>query len=263
MSLLGALRRREDQLVCGYRVMLLVLAGLLVAACSPPPLHAPAGGPVVARTREQDGAQVLLVPAGGFMMGSDAADVRAYADEIPAHFVYLDAFWIDRTEVSNAQYVQFLNALGDYRGACFGRDCLETSREDADSHISRRTGRYLVDDQYADHPVTEVSWFGAEAYCNWVGAKLPTEAQWEKAARSTDGRLFPWGDGEPSCTLAQFAGCPGTTVPVWSNQEGASACGALNMAGNVWEWVADWYDPAYYQVSPTANPAGPALGDGR
>ena len=138
-------------------------------------------------------------------MGSSDADPKAGDDEKPQHPVYLEAFWIDRTEVTNGQYVQFLNALGAHTGACGGRDCVETQVEDRYSHILRRNqdGRYVVEPGFEDHPVTQVSWYGAQAYCAWVGARLPTEAEWEKAARGVDGRLYPWGHEPPDCDKVQ------------------------------------------------------------
>jgi formylglycine-generating enzyme required for sulfatase activity len=199
---------------------------------------------------------MIHVPDGEFLMGSRDADRKAAADEKPAHTVTLDAFWIDRTEVTNAQYVQFLNALGEYRGACGGHDCAETKVEDQDSHILRQEGRYVVESDFEDHPVTEVTWYGAQAYCEWAGVRLPTEAEWEKAARGIDGRPYPWGNDAPDCGKAQYADCSGMTVPVGSKPAGASPYGVLDMAGNVWEWVADWYDEAYYERSPARNPQG-------
>jgi formylglycine-generating enzyme required for sulfatase activity len=203
---------------------------------------------------------MAYVPAGEFLMGSPDADPRAGSDEMPQHIVYLDAFWIDRTEVTNAQYVRFLNALGAHAGACRGRDCVETQVEDRHSHILREGERYVVEDGFAEHPATEVSWYGARSYCVWAGARLPTEAEWEKAARGTDGWTYSWGDEVPDCEKAQYGDCGGTTAPVGSRLAGVSPYGALDMAGNVWEWVADWYDPAYYGSSPAQNPPGPDSG---
>jgi formylglycine-generating enzyme required for sulfatase activity len=206
---------------------------------------------------------MVLVPAGGFLMGGAGADPKAGPDEKPQHTVFLDAFWIDRTEVTNARYVRFLNALGRHAAACGGHDCAETKVEDKYSHILRRSqdGRYVVESGFEDHPATQVSWYGAQAYCAWVGARLPTEAEWEKAARDDDGRSYPWGNKAADCGKAQYGDCGGATVAVGSRLAGASPYGALDMAGNVWEWVADWYDPAYYSSSVAQNPQGPDLGE--
>jgi formylglycine-generating enzyme required for sulfatase activity len=237
------------------------LGTVLPAACSPPILSpTPTYAPGQTRERVVDGAVMVYVPAGEFVMGSADADSTATSDEKPAHTVFLDAFWIDRTEVTNRQYVQFLNALGGYRLACEEHDCLETIIEDEHSHILLRSGEYVVESGYEDHSVMEVAWYGGQAYCEWAGARLPTEAEWEKAARGTDERPYPWGSEEPDCSRAQFAGCPGMTIAVGSRPAGASPYGALDMAGNVWEWVADWYEPDYYASSPAQNPEGAAPG---
>jgi formylglycine-generating enzyme required for sulfatase activity len=234
---------------------------LFVNACAQARTATPACGPSMTRARATDGAEMIYVPEGEFLMGSKDADRKAADDEKPAHTVYLDAFWIDRTEVTNARYIQFLNTLGDYRGTCGEHDCVETVLEDKDSHILHREGRYVVESGFEDHPVIEVTWYGAQAYCEWAGVRLPTEAEWEKAARGIDGRLYPWGNNAPDCDKAQYADCSGMTVPVGSKPAGASPYGALDMAGNVWEWVADWYDPAYYDRSPALNPQGASSGE--
>jgi formylglycine-generating enzyme required for sulfatase activity len=203
---------------------------------------------------------MVPVSAGEFFMGSTGADPKAGDDEKPQHPVYLDAFWIDRTEVTNARYVWFLNGLGGHTDACGEHDCVETQVEDKYSHILQQDGRYSVEGGFEEHPATQVSWYGAQAYCAWAGARLPTEAEWEKAARGADVRIYPWGNEAPNCEKAQYGDCGGTTVPVGDKLAGASPYGVLNMAGNVWEWVSDYYDPAYYAVSPKRNPQGPDSG---
>ena len=180
---------------------------------------------------------MVYVPAGEFIMGSDEGD----SDEQPVHTVYLDAFYIDRTEVTNAQY----------------RECVEAGACDTPADT-----RYYDNADYAQHPVIWVSWNDADAYCRWVGKRLPTEAEWEKAARGTDGRTYPWGEGI-DCDHAQYGECAGQTVPVGSKSKGVSPYGALDMAGNVWEWVTDWYDSDYYARSPFQDPQGPDSGDYR
>ena len=116
-------------------------------------------------------------------------------------------------------------------------------------------GNYYGSFAYADHPVVNIDWFQAEVYCAWAGRRLPTEAEWEKAARGTDERTFPWGS-DINCNRANFEGCWGDTRKVGSYPSGASPYGALDMVGNVWEWVSDLYDPIYYTYSPYENPQG-------
>ena len=186
-------------------------------------------------TNEKDGAEMVNVPAGEFLMGSD----NGYNNEKPHHTVYLDEYWIYKTEVTNAQYAKCVGA-----GSC--REPYDTT--------------YYNDSSYAQHPVMKVYWEQAKGYCTWAGSRLPSEAEWEKAARGTDGRTYPWGDQEPTCDLANFYNCGGKTKTVGSLAQGASPYGALDMAGNVYEWVQDWYAEGYYANSAGENPAGPALG---
>jgi formylglycine-generating enzyme required for sulfatase activity len=183
-----------------------------------------------------DGAEMVLVPAGEFLMGS-----TEYEDEKPPHRVHLDAYHVDRYEVTNALYRRFMDATG------------------------RQAPSYWNDSKWngASQPVVGVSWHDAEAYCRWAGKRLPTEAEWEKAARGTDGRKYPWGDQWDSSKANSFESKLGKTVAVGSYPGGASPYGAHDMAGNVWEWVADWYDKDYYRRSPERNPQGPDSGHHR
>jgi formylglycine-generating enzyme required for sulfatase activity len=197
---------------------------------------------------------MVFVPAGEFAMGRD----EGVGDERPVHAVYLDGFYVDKTEVTNAQFARFLNELGNQEedGATW------LNVEDEACPIAEVEGQYQPKNGYANHPVVEVTWHGAVAYCEWAGRRLPTEAEWEKAARGTDARTYPWGEGI-DCDRANYGGCAGEAIEVASLPSGASPYGALDMAGNVYEWVLDWYDRVYYITSPGSNPQGPGLGSYR
>lgn len=186
-----------------------------------------------ARTNPTDGAVYVPVAAGEFVMGSP--DSQGNNDEHPQHTVYLDAFWIMQTEVTNAQYAKCVAA-----GAC-----------------SAPNNSRWQDAAYADHPVTDVDWNQANAYAQWAGGRLPTEAEWEKAARGTDGRTYPWGNEQPAQSLANCCDFVNDTTSVGSYPAGVSPYGVLDMAGNVREWTADWYGSSYYFQSPAQNPTGP------
>ncbi len=208
----------------------------------------------------KDSSVMVKVPAGEFTMGSSNGD----DDEKPVHQIYLDEYYIDKYEVTNRQYKRFCDATG------------RSYPEDPDflgmaDYIRTRLG----------YPVVNVSWNDAKAYCEWAGKRLPTEAEWEKAARGTDAREYPWGNGLPSAggfyrsNYDCYDGKDGSdhsiykrdgyeyTAPVGSFPRGASPSGCADMAGNVWEWCNDWYDSEYYGSSASNNPTGPSLGSAR
>jgi len=224
--------------------------------------------------------ELVYVPAGEFLMGSVDSEKDTYWNEKPQHTVYVDAFWIDHTEVTNAMYAAFLNDRGNQT-----EDRVPwLDADDENVQIIQSGEQWTPKSGYETHPVIEVTWYGARAYCEWAGRRLPSEAEWEKAARGTTGKKYPWGNTDTNtiesggdgsgppiytlhCELAQFGGadggCPGDTIPVGSKPAGASPYSALDMAGNAWEWVADWYSAFYYADSPSENPQGPLSGNRR
>ncbi len=211
-----------------------------------------------------DLGKMVYVPAGEFIMGTD--DVEAYArrnDETPKHTVYLDAFYIDKFEVTIAEFATFLNALGGHIWRCDGYNCIWERGDDgqfAQQGIVLADGRYQVIPGTDNLPITYIRWSAANAYCRWAGKRLPTEAEWEKAARGTDGRKYPWGDEWDSERAASSHDLPpgAYPFPVGSYPGDVSPYGAFDMLGNADEWVNDWYAPNYYHRSPYENPGGPA-----
>lgn len=186
----------------------------------------------------------VTILAGEFLMGSDKQkDPQANdneLNELPQHHVYLPEYRISCVPVTNAQYKMFVEAT------CYR---FPEHWKNEDFPIGQET-----------HPVANVSWTDAQAFCDWAGVRLPTEAEWEKAARGTDGRIWPWGNDPPTPEHCNFNENVGCTTPVGSYPPGASSYGVLDMAGNVWEWTADWFDNNYYANSPSSNPKGPATG---
>ena len=226
------------------KIVLLMLAfALLLAACGQ---QKPAGlgtgdvGKAKEKTSSTDKMTMMLIPGGSFQMGG--LNEKAQPDEEPDHKVTLKSFWLDKTEITNAQYAQCVAA-----GACeVPNELKSATRKD-----------YYTNPEYADYPVVYVTWNDAKAYCEWAGRRLPTEAEWEYAARGNDFRNFPWGDADPSEETANFGFKNKDTSKVGSYPAGASPFGILDMAGNVWEWVADYYSASYYAKSPAENPTGP------
>ncbi len=230
------------------RQMVLYGLALMLAATLPPTAWAqPLPGKMVA------------IPAGAFTMGRDDGP----EDERPAHVVTLAAYRIDRYPVTNAGYAEFLNAVGPVNRR--GERLYDI--DDPDARIHQAGGRWRADPGYETHPVVEVSWAGARDYCAWRGQRLPTEAEWEKAARGSDGRRYPWGNAAPAHTHAQFNAAFNATAPVTAHPAGASAYGVHDMAGNAWEWVSSLYRPYPYRdddgrEDQTAGPVRSTRGGG-
>jgi formylglycine-generating enzyme required for sulfatase activity len=202
----------------------------------------------------QEYPNLVLIPSGVFLMGCEINDYEGYPcfpNEMPLHEVYLDDFYMDKYEVTNGQYTECVAA-----GACSPPSSFKSF-----SRVS-----YYDNPEFKEYPVIMVSFSQAEDYCTWAGKRLPTEAEWEKAARgSSDARIFPWGNQDPSCMLANFykessdSFCIGDTNVVGGNLAGASEYGIMDMSGNVWEYVSDWYQADYYSISPNHNPIGPTM----
>lgn len=243
---------RGWQIVSGIGIAL--LSGVLVSAAAEPQTGTDGKTPSLEIMKGQDGAPMVLIPAGPFTMGSN----DGLPNERPEKIVTLDAYYIDQYEVTLNLYRKFLEAAK--------HDAPPTWDDEAATTVG-------------DRPTIGMKWADAAAYCKWAGKRLPTEAEWEKAARGTDGRRYPWGHMQPFVDIANYnrglwvseaitlvavtSGLEGMSVRHGLKEGGKSPFGLAHMAGNVSEWVADWYDREYYQKGPEKNPMGPASGDKR
>jgi formylglycine-generating enzyme required for sulfatase activity len=222
------------------------------------PSETPGLAPGQTSVNPQDQAEIIYIPAATFEMGltnAQAQTIRSVCNQcdnelaasLTRHTVTLDAYWIYKTEVSNGMYQKCVQS--GY--------CAPPTKNKSD-----KISNYYGNPAYENYPVVYVTWNAAEQYCQWAGGHLPTEAQWEYAARGPNGNLYPWGDQLPSPALANLADYIGDTQPVNSYSSGVSYFGLYNMSGNVWEWVFDWYRADYYQTNTNwVNPSGPNSGD--
>ncbi len=186
----------------------------------------------------KDGAPMVLIPVGEFTMGSDKGD----DDEEPVHKVFIDSFYLDKFEVTNGRFAKFVEAIQSEPPWGFA---------DKETPVLRQ-----------DQPVRWVNWMEAMGYCLWAGKRLPTEAEWEKAARGSDGRAYPWGNDPPTPAHAVFGLKEGsdTVSAIGNRDKGKSPFGVHDLAGNLYEWTTDWYDEQFYSKNPAINPRGPVEG---
>lgn len=239
---------------CLWWVGVVVLMGVSVLKATDMPAAKNGTAASVDTIKGKDGAPMILIPAGPFLMGSN----DGLPNERPEHTVTLNAYYIDQFEVTAGRYQKFIESAK--------RDLPPTWDDEAAQALS-------------DRPAVGMSWTDAAAYCKWAGRRLPTEAEWEKAARGTDGRRYPWGHMQPFVDIANYnrglwvseaitlvpvnSGLEGMSVRHGLKEGGKSSYGLFHMAGNAAEWVADWYDREYYQKSPDKNPTGLAIGEKR
>lgn len=261
------------------------VAGVLIAGCAPEELLSfPTDVPVTAEptvppstpisnttseyeigsmlVRKVDGMEMMYVPEGNFMMGSDTGEI----DERPMHEVWLDAYWVDKYEVTNDQFSKFVRETkyqtdAEAKGESYGYVGDWEFIPGANWMAPEGEGSDI--DSRQNHPVVHMSWNDANAYCAWVGGNLPSEAQWEKAARGVeDERKYPWGE-IINTNMLNYNMSIGVTTEIGSYPDGASPYGLLDMAGNVLEWGNDWYDGEYYSENDNHNPVGPGSGEGK
>lgn len=234
-------------------VLLLVGAAMLGILFNTIPFVADAQSlqAVIAPPKGKDRAPMVEIPSGSFPMGVPPGDRDGGRDEYPRHEVLLDTFWIDQFEVTNGRYIEFVKSAGH-----------RVPQNPTNPTRNLWQGDSITE-SLAERPVINVDWFDADAYCKWAGKRLPTEAEWEKAAKGTSDRRFPWGNVEPTAKHLNYNQRwigEKTLMPVGSYEAGKSPYGVYDVVGNVWEWVNDWYDARYYEKSPSKNPTGPQEG---
>lgn len=219
----------------------------MAPTATPVPTSTPEPAAGMVQISPVDGAEMVYIPAGVFWMGAQQNDPEAQLQELPIHEVMLDGYWIDKEFVTNEMYMRCVES-----GRCSGL----VSHDDINPNYGKP--------EFMDYPAVYATWDQAKAYCEAVGRRLPTEAEWEKAARGTDGRLYPWGNTPPDAEHANYDNANTGVISVGTYPLGASPYGVLDMAGNARQWVHDWYDENYYVSSAASgmpvNPVGPAEG---
>lgn len=219
-----------------------------------------------------DYALMIMIPEGTFRMGSTFAEITEtleeckqydntcglwwFEDEYPDNLIYLKTYWIDLFEVTNEKYLEFVKQTGH-------RPALDASCETPNCQKGNLWRGNSFPERIRDQPVTQVNWYDADAYCKWRGKRLPTEAEWEKAARGPGGNKYPWGNSSPKGRATYSRKWRGvyTMTDVGSYSTGVSVYGVFDMAGNAWEWVSDWYGRKHYSYIAKENPQGPAEGE--
>ncbi|NJN94489.1 MAG: SUMF1/EgtB/PvdO family nonheme iron enzyme, partial [Anaerolineales bacterium] len=255
--------RHGNENVSGFRC---VEGGEPVPVAAAVVTYQPAVPPSPPTATAVEVSEMVEIPAGPFLRGTDEQALqtdderRRHQDAIPQQSVYLDRYYIDRFPVTVAQFAEFLNALGQHRWACNGWHCANL----VVPYLQYEGGQYQVPEQAVTWPFPFATWYGAEAYCAWRGKRLPTEAEWEKAARGTDGQRYPWGDEwDPRAAedknSRRYARYPVGEKPYLASPYGVQDLVSIDPAG---EWVADWYAEDYYtRADSTHNPQGPAEGE--
>ena len=230
-------------MIRGFLLLVLTVLGSGIVQATAPPAPTFTG---------KDGAPMALIPEGPFHMGVPHAARDGGMDERPNHEVFVDNFYMDIYEVTNGRYLQFVTETGH-----------RVPQHPTDASKGLWKGN-MMPESVSELPVINVDWFDSNAYCRWAGKRLPTEAEWEKAAKGQNDWRFAWGDVEPTSEHANFNQLAwrgeATLVQVGMYEKGKSPYGIYDVAGNVWEWVSDWYQVDYYSHSPTHNPQGPETG---
>lgn len=258
-----------------YVLILMLLGSMIFGSCAiTETVTETVGGGALSdqKVRSKDGMVLVEVPKGEFTMGTSLNSINYaldqsgctecvadwYSGEIPGHQVTLDAYWIDKYEVSIEKFVEFLNK-NDFLNEASVSELIHLNGGDDNIYL---LDKWYAKDGFGDFPVTDITFFGAAAYCEWTGGRLPTEAEWEKAARGDDRRIYPWGNDAPeNAEFSNYNNLLRGPVSVTSYEDVESPYGTVNMAGNVWEWTSDYYFYEAYNTGSNHNPSFPNSSD--